>query len=248
MDFERYVTARDLFYLAALFLGAGCGCFLNRYKTGAGTRLRNLSLTISLCLFSGTAAAFFISIIYSNWIILMETALYLPMGILASLMVLVLRFPRAAAFPIFLLSCVFVIFTGYIIRIPVVDGSGRLRINRDGNNIVHISAAAPNESPQRTNDDISLAFQATEGAGLEISSFCIVPSKAFPLFGGVRRGLITEIRHNQTIYTHPQSGFFRNFLKLIFSSLEASEKLEIRKLSPGTQLTVYFESTGLVFR
>jgi hypothetical protein len=265
MDFENYAISRDLFYLAALFLGAGCGCFLNRFRIIAKTRFRILSVTAGLCFFSGAAAAFFISIILSNWKIFGETSLYLPMGILAVLVILVFRFPRAAGFPIFLLSCVFVVFIGYTgYRIPVIDNSSLLRLSRDGNNIVRISTVRSNEtSSRRTNDDSFLSFQVRgEGSALEINSFSVVPSKVFPVFGGISRGLITEIRYNQTvIYANSQSlqmffsnpsakedSFFRKFMELLLSPMEASGTLEMRKLPTGTHLTIFFEGGTPVFQ
>jgi hypothetical protein len=79
---------------------------------------------------------------------------------------------------------------------------------------------------------------------LEINAFRFVPSKAFPLLGGVSRGLIKEIRYNGAIiYTNPQ-----NSPSFFSSPREASAKLEIRRVPPGTHLTVFFEGTGLVFR
>ena len=264
MDFEQYAPARDLFYLAALFLGAGCGCILNRYRRKAGTRFRNLSITAGLCLFSGTAAALFAAAIYSNWSIFWETDLFLPVGILALIAALVFRFPRAAGFPVFLLSGVCVVFIGYTcLRFPLIDDSGRLRLSRDGSSRVHIEQIQPNENAsQRKGGNASLSFQtAGEDSVLEINALRLVPSKAFPLFGGVSRGLIMEIRHNgANVYTNPQyapnflidpnsgNSRFQEFMKSFFYPREIQERLEIRRLPPGTNLTVFFEDAGLLFR
>ena len=264
MDFEQFARARDLFYLAALFLGAGCGCILNRYRIRATIRFRTLSVTAGYCFFSGAAAALFISIIFSNWTIFRETALYLPMVILIALVALIFRFPRAAGFPIFLLTGVLIVFIGYFfLRLPAIDDSVCLRVSRDGNYLVHFELFQPDELvPGQPDRSPSFSFQAAgDDSGLAINAFCLSPSKAFPLLGGVNRGLITEIRSDNTIiYTDPQfpPGFFidpasgdnnhpRPFLRLL-SPRDASTKLEIRRLLPGIHLSFHFEGDELVSR
>jgi len=263
MDFKYFALSRDLFYLAALFLGAGVGCVLNRfrridrtrpYSTGRSSgRFRILSVTAGLCFFSGTLAALTIVAILSNWVIFGETYLYLPLGILAAILALAFRFPKAVGFPLILVSGIFVVWMGYsCLRFPVIDGAmGRVILDGNGSAHVRLGAGA------------NFSFQVKAGdPSLEVRVFYVSFSKYFPLFGGLCRGAITEFRAgNDVLYTENASG------GKIYSGVSAQPasgrpgyaldpisfheviaRLDTMDLSPGVVRNIMFEDPELVFR
>ena len=122
MDFEYYAAARDFFYLSALLLGAGAGCVLNRYRRRSTARFRNRSITAAFLFFSGAVIALTAALIFSKWMILKEFSLYPLAGIVALVLILAFRFPRALGFPFILATGVFVVWLGYnYLRFPVID-------------------------------------------------------------------------------------------------------------------------------
>ena len=258
MEFEQFAPARDFFYLCALFLGAGFGCIINRFRRASSARFRNGTVTVGLCFFSGAAMALTAAVIYSNWMILKEAVLYLPIVISVVVVILAFRFPRAAGFPLFIIAGVLTVAAGYIcLSFPVIDKSDRVWINREGNGLVLIRPVTESAS--------SISFQiAGEGAVLEFQACCFSFSKIFPLVGGVNRGIVTQIRgNNEPLYTNPDSLWKilsgsdpepgtekkgRNFPGIFFSFLEIKKTMEITELPPGTGLTVFFNGPALVFR
>ena len=272
MEFEKFALARDCYYLAALLLGAGIGCILNRFRRKSTRSFRNWSITFALLLFSGALAALAGAIIYSTGQILLERSLYPYLGIPAALMILAFRFPKAAGFPLIVLSGIFIIWISFgYLRFPEIDESGRLRITRETNGLVHIIPAQ--HSAYENTADIKprgktipvLSFQsAGNNQVLEFMIFSFSFSKALPLVGGVNRGDIAWIRcGDDTLYADPR---FSNKLfpglylgadtlfasRRFFSIQENSAKLELRRLRSGEGLTVFFneteDGTGLVFR
>ena len=280
MDFEHFVPgnfavgnfapARDFFYLAALLLGAGIGCILNRFRridSHQTTRrredaahFRNLSVTAGLCLFSGALAALTAASVYSNWMIFEESALFLPLGITAAVMALAFRFPKAAGFPLILAAGVFVVWMGYIWTcFPVADGSGYGRVIRDGNGSVYIRLTSPGGAAP----DTSLSLQpAGEGAILEFRALRISVSKYFPLVGGVSRGVVAAVKkNNELLYEDPRLGqkFFGGiYLQSdtvpvenpgrVFSLQQGLGELKTNELPPGVSLTILFGESVLAFR
>ena len=248
MDFEQYALARDFLYLGALFFGAGTGFILRRF--------RNAAVTAGLCLFSGTLAALCAASIISNWRIFAETALYLPLGILALVLAVAVRFPRATGFPLILISGAFVVWMGYAcLRYPVIGDNGLGQVTRDGENYIH--ARLPSDM-----SGSSLSFHnADEDAVMEFRAFIVSVSRYFPLAGGRSRGVITEISYNnRLLYAESRLG-----TKIIFSGYfspgadtefpvhfiafhEAAGMLETGKLFPGAGRTICFDGSGLAFR
>lgn len=260
MDFEHFAPARDFLYLAAMLLGAGVGCILNRFRRGSTPRFRNLTVTAGICFFSAALAALTASSIYSNWMIFTETTLYLPLGILALIPALVFRFPRTVGFPLFLVSSVFVVWMGYVyLRFPVIDSTGWGKVIRTGDGSVQISL--PSIPEQELNASFSL--QPTgEDTALEFRALRISVSRIFPLVGGISRGVIMTIRKNdELLYINARlnRGVFpglsfrpgaepREIRGWFFSFQELLGKLDIKDLQPGVGRIVLFENSALAFR
>jgi len=263
MDFEKFAPARDYFYLAAILLGAGIGCILNRFRKRSTRRFRNWVVTVGLIFFSGTLAALSAAIIYSDGHILLETSLYPYLGILAAVLILACRFPRAAGFPVILISGVFIIWISYgYLRFPAINDSGRLRITREGNGFVHVIPVVNSSGTKTAEKTIPVfSFQASgDNQVMEFRAFCFSFSGVLPVIGGVRRGDIAEIRCGEELhYTDARFGnkLFSGLYpgadtllasKRFFTFQEIPATLELRKLRPGEGMTVFLNETDLVFR
>ena len=268
MDFEHFSLARDFSYLAALFLGAGFGCILNRFRIRASSRFRNLTITAGFCFFSGTVVAFTAAVIFSNWLILKETALYMPLGILTAVLIIAFRFPRAAGFPIFIISGVLAIAVSFSCSsFPAMDKTNQVLITRDGNGVIYIRPLinrGNNVSSPEADTDIAISFQTSgENSIMEFRARCLAFTGCFPLVGGVNRGVIAEVLgESKLIYTDPRPGWkifsglypqpdtvdkVPDFLKQFVSFWEIREKLDVKEIHPGMGMTVLFDGYTLTF-
>ena len=250
MEFEHLVPARDFLYLAALFFGAGLGCILKLFRLGKYSRLGNMIVTAGLCFFYGAVAALTAAIIYSNWMIFAESSLYLPLIFLTAFMVVAVLFPAAAGFPLIIFSGVFVVWMGYTcLRFPVIDDSSQGRVLRDGSGQVHVWLHSYGEADMES----SFSYRpAGDDTVLEFLSFTFSPAKTMPLVGGLRRGIIAEIRNNSgRLYVNPRLD--ENFRiaetwRRSFSLLESLESLETGTILPGRGMTIFFDGAALIFR
>ena len=220
MDSEQFSAARDLIYLAAMLLGAGIGCMLNRFKSGATVRFKNITVTAGFCFFSCALAALTAAIIFSNWMIYRETALYLPVVFFITVVILAFRFPRTAGFSLIIISGLFIVLLGFsFLRFPVINESGIIRINRELNGLINILPVSQNQTVSNrsmrtgvTVDSGSVVsfFPPEDETVLELRAFCISLSKTVPLVGGTTRGALTVIRTNDE-FLYEDSRFERFF-------------------------------------
>ena len=250
MEFEQFAPARDFCYLAALLFGAGLGCILNRFRRAGSARFRNWTVTAAYCFFSGALAALTAAIIYSGGGIFTETSLYLPLFVITAVLALAVRFPRAAGFPLILVSGIFIVWMGYAcLRFPVINDFAQGRLLRDRSGLIHIRLQShPEKDP-----DTSLSYHpAGEDAVLEFKAFSFSPAKVFPLAGGLNRGLIVEIRSgNERLYRDPRLGAndrLAGVWQRFFSFQESLGSLETKTLLPGTSLVILFDGSALAFR
>ena len=240
MGIEQFAPARDFFYLAAAFMGAGIGCILNRFRRQTSSRFRDSCVTVALCFFSLAVAALTVTVIYSNWMIFSERSLYLPAGILTAIIILCFRFPRAAGFPCLLAAGVIAVWVGYTCqRFPIIEDLNIVQINREETGLVDLRTFSISFQPDR------------EDSSLEFHSRFLSFSRNFPLVGGVNRGLITEILEDGTLlYSNPSdaNSFFSGVFDSFFSFREVSAQMNLGELPPGKAKTVLFDGSSLVFR
>jgi hypothetical protein len=255
MEFEDYTTARDLFYLAALFTGAGTGCVLNLFRIESTRRFRNRAVTLALCAFSGMVAALAGSLIYSNGLIVFERPLYIPALIAVVLLILAVRFPRAAAFPLILVSGCAVIWIGYsFLQFPLISAGEppRVSVYHAGNG----QYAARFASGAKPGQNILISLEGErrpENRSLEFGFVRVSYAASFPLIGGENRGIVTEIRgEDEVFYADPR--FAGNLLRGWYAGLEkifadepggrffeeSREKVHIADILPGTALELGF--------
>jgi len=261
MAFENFAPARDYLYLFALLMGAGFGSILNRFRKFSSRSFRNWSITIALILFSGALAALSAAVIYSNGQILMEISLFPYLGIIMALLLLAFRFPKAAGFPIIIISGIFIVWLSYgYLRFPAINETGRLRITRESSGLIHVIPAVTSAKTTEKNLPV-FSFQSSDNNQvLEFRAFSFSFLKALPVIGGVNRGDIAEIYSGDDVYyTDPRFGnklFPGLYLgadailasKRFFTIEEIPAKLELRRLRSGEGLTVFLSETDLTFR
>ena len=266
MAYNIFRISRDLFYLAALFLGAGAGFIIHHFRTGTKRRFRNISLSIGFCLFSCAIAALTAAIICSNWIIFKEINLYLPAAIIAAIFALAVSFPRAAGFPLIIIVFIIAIASGFaIFSFPPLQKPSQILLIRDTGNVLNIMPVQNEDdkvNPQESGPDNSVAIIINENSVLEFRSYCFSFSGIFPLIGGIKRGGISGImENNQTVYTNKdmrkknfsgsqkdEEDRGKSFFNLFFSLEEFSYALSAKEQLPGTSRTVSFDGDSFSFR
>ena len=248
MDFDHFALARDLFYLSALFFGAGAGSVLRRYRKAETTRSRNRYITLGLILFSLSLASLCAAIIISNGRVFLETSLYPYFILIVVILIAAFQFPRAAGFPLVIAAGIFVVWLSYIcLRFPLINDSdnkgGRLRITREANGLVYIIPVTDKNTAIKSFPPLTI--QSGENVQiLEFTAFSFSFPKAFPVIGGVPRGDIAEIRSGDEVYyTTPHSAPYR-----FFPVQQIPAKLDLKKLRAGEALAVFLSKTDLVLR
>ena len=201
--------------------------------------------------------------------IFMETELFPPLGVVALLIILVFRFPRAVGFPLFIISGIVAVTIGFIcLSFPVIDNSGHVLLNREGNGLIHIQPVPHGNSGTssvKMESAHSVSFEAAgEDSVMEFRAQCFAFSKIVPLVGAVDRGLIAEILgDNKLLFAEPRTAwkkivnFFSktgsnektlNVKKTFLSLWDIRKNLELTELPAGTGLTVFFDGSALMFR
>lgn len=258
MNFEQFpagnfAPARDFMYLAALALGAALGCILNRFRKKATNRFRNLSVTAGFCFLSVFVVALTAAAIWSNWMVFLEIPLYFPLIIAALITALAFRFPRAAGFPVFLTSGLLLVWICLTcLRFSPVNNTGEGRLVRDENGIVHVRLI-PQAGSQ---SEISFSYRpAGESVNIEFKALHILIAREFPLIGGDRRGIITEVLGNNEILfsdhrinmkIFPGVNWNHVLGRFIFYE-EVMGRLDTGELLPGVSRVILLEESGVTF-
>jgi hypothetical protein len=254
MEFEDYTAARDLFYLAVLFAGAGIGCVLNRFRAASTLRFRNRALTLALCLFSAMVAALAGALIYSKGLIVFEKPVYIPAAIALVLLILAVRFPRAAGFPLILVSGCLVIWIAYsFLQFSRLDTGEPFRVSVSSEGKGQYTARfASGRGNLEENLVIHLAGE--EQSRDQVLDFCFTRlsyASHYPLIGGQNRGVVTEIRGEKAVfYADPRltGSLLRGWYAWLQKSPlggsesrrvlfeESREKIPVSDILPGTAL------------
>jgi protein-S-isoprenylcysteine O-methyltransferase Ste14 len=248
MEFEQFAVSRDFFYLAWCCAGAALGCLFSRFRKKTTLRFRNRTVTIALCFFSCMAAALAAAFVYSKGAVYLEKTLYIPAGILGAILILAFRFPRAAGFPLILLTGLAVVWLGFsFLRFPRLDPlageSGPpvalVRRDREERFLVRIISG-----PQGASNTLTLEVPG-DGA-FEFTLDKLACASLYPLIGGEIRGTISGIREDsQVLYTAPALGFH---LPWGVSREEIRGGFPINAVQPGTGIYLYFDGKSLIYR
>jgi hypothetical protein len=248
MEFERFAASRDFLYLAWLFAGAALGCLFSRFRKKTSLRFRNRTVSMALCFFSCMAAALAAAFVYSEGAIYLEKTLYIPVVLLGAILILAFRFPRAAGFPLILLTGLAVVWLGFsFLRFPRLDpplGESSLpvalvRRDREDRFFIRI-IGGPAGVSNTLNFDIP-----DNGGAFEFTLDKVVYASFYPLIGGETRGIITKIQSgSRVLYTAPP-------LRAWFpgtSEEEVRYGFPISAVEPGTGVYVCFNGENLVYR
>jgi len=205
MESEKLFIGRDLLYLAFLFLGAGLGCFLNRYRLRAKKAYRDRSVTIGLVMLSGTVAVFAISLIVTGGKLFTDPRFYYTGMILSLFPLLSFRFPRAAGFPVIILAGLATVWTAYSFsqypRFDLVPANmGNIEIGTDRQVVLNV---LPDKS--------SAGFFLEHDSKPELTITSFEYAVFIPVIGGEQRGKITEFR-NSGIVIYEDNRFERGLL------------------------------------
>jgi hypothetical protein len=260
MEFEQYAAARDLLYLSALFAGAAVGCVFNRFRIRSSPAFRSRTVTVALCLFSAMVVALAGALVYSNGLILFEKALYLPATLAAFLLILAVRFPRAAAFPLILVSGCIVVWIGYsFLQFPLIATGEPFRVSVSSvSNAGTGQYAARFASPRGAvpNQELLISLESEgrpEDRFLEFRFVRVSYAAFFPLIGGENRGLVSEVRsRDEVFYADPRfagsllRGWYAGLQRLSGESgsrlfEESRKRVPLADLLPGMTLELGFD-------
>ena len=194
---ENFGACRDIFYLGFLFFGGAAGFFLHWFRVGAKIRFRSRSVTLGLVLLSCAVAAFAVSWILAGGRLFPGRAFYITGIILAVLLVLAVRFPAAAGFPLVLAAGIVYVWIAWSFgQFPRLGGT------QTDQNLRQLAVI-------KTGGNSELSFEINSGNGeiTKMFSAGFVPGETVfdiavtsfgyadfvPVIGGVRRGQITSV-------------------------------------------------------
>jgi hypothetical protein len=242
MEAENLPAARDLFYLTAVLMGVFAGSLFSAFRRNTTIRRRNRLITLSLCIASAVILSLAGMLIVSGGRILWVGPFLIPGGIGIIVAALAFRFPRAAAFPLFLGCGLFIVWLGYgFLRFPPVvsPGTPLASIHRGPDGALSIRFA------YRTGFDDELKVLTIEdnGEAPEFSAALIHFDERYPLIGGRDRGVITGIRRARDYYTYTPPAARKPFPGISFRSVHN----EPESLPSGGNLLVLFDGETLTF-
>jgi hypothetical protein len=243
MEAENLPAVRDLFYLTALLMGVFAGSLFAAFGRDTTIRRRNRLITFSLCIASAVILSLAGMLIVSGGRILWVRPFLIPGGIGIIMTALAFRFPRAAAFPLFLGCGLFIVWLGYgFLRFPPVGSPGTplASIHRGPDGTLSIRFAYRTEF----NDELKVLTLEDTGGAPEFSAARIHFDERYPLIGGEDRGLITGIRGTRDYYTYTPPTAQKPFPGISFRSVHSGpEPLPFER-----NLLVLFDGETLTFR
>jgi hypothetical protein len=255
MTFEYFPLCRNLLYLTAALAGVMLGCALKLLKRNITTGARNRIVAAIFCVFSGIFVCFSLILIRSRGTLDFVPPLLPFLGGTVLLFVLAVSFPRGAAFPLVLFGGLVIVWTGYsFLRFPRIrpEGAPLISMSRNGEGAFALRLIAPGKDERR---GWTYAFNAGEEEPFpELRGLLISFDDAYPLIGGDRRGMITEIRRDGTAPFFPEGWLLPRWytslssdnLPLGISVQRFRKELQPSSPSPGTSITLLFDGTAFI--
>jgi hypothetical protein len=256
MTFEYFPLCRNLLYLTAALTGIMLGCALKLFRRNITTGARNRIVVGIFCVFSGIFVCFSLTLIHSRGTLDFIPPLLPFLGGTVLLFVLAVCFPRGAAFPLVLFGGLVVVWVGYsFLRFPRIRSEGvpLVSVSRTGEGAFALRLTASGEDECR---GWTYAFNAEEAESFpELRGLLVSFDAAYPLIGGDRRGMITEIRRNGMAPFFPEGWLLpRWYAALSSGSLPLGVSVQrIRKelrppFPPGkTNFTLFFDGTAFSY-
>ena len=239
MHFDNFGMSRDLLYLCSLFLGAALAAFLVTLRKKCSLRLKSIMITVILLLCSLCIAALAGSIILSRGLIFSVSLLYPYVALFFILGGLALYFPRAGGCTMIFFLGIFAVYICFSFLIyPGLKEPERLIIRSSGAELIFRRDAETWEIP---NNPGVITFKAVS----------ITANPAYPLIGGEKRGLITQVLQNENdLFTLAFSNSrYSGGLKKPWGFLREEYTLDLPSgsLLPGISLSVLFNGSQLFF-
>ncbi|GHV83798.1 hypothetical protein AGMMS50212_11380 [Spirochaetia bacterium] len=184
---NNFSAARDLIYLASVFIGIGCGVIITaliKYKT---SHLKGSLITISIFAFSAAVASFSFALLYSKGSLSFNTNLLIVSVIIVIVFCFSVLFPLRVFFPLVILTSVVVIlYAFFILRLPL--------LKNDGITIVSFYVSSDNGIIFETADSnkietVQTYFKKNETYYINYTVAVITAPLFMPLAGGQKRCL-----------------------------------------------------------
>ncbi|MDR1654848.1 MAG: hypothetical protein LBR96_02530 [Treponema sp.] len=185
MDFDGFPLTRDLIYLAASFTGLAFGFFLSLFKRNGTARSGNPYVSAALFMLSGTLICITAALLVSRGKVLTAFPLVFPSAAIALLCALAARFPRAFAFPLFLLAGLLMVWLAFsFLRFPLIERSVPLaHVRYEGSKNYSFRFSGQEEPIKGLNEDSPLVIEGVY----------ITCDPLYPIIGGETHGMITGI-------------------------------------------------------
>ena len=194
MDSDLAVAGRDVWYLAFAFCGASAASLWFALRRDGTRRARSRFFSLCFALLSAAVAAAAAGIILSNGAVLRERSFYLPAAVAAVLGLLVTRFPRTVAFPVFILSGALLSVGAFLfLRLPPLPlrAPPSAIMVRGGDGIVSVRFETRGDGASA--DPFVALDPSDPEAPVEVLFLTVGFDRAYPVLGGRRRGGVVAV-------------------------------------------------------
>lgn len=250
MELSYFALSRDLLYFSSLLVGASAGAFIIIRRKTCTLRQRSRWITVILCLISSALASLAASVILTRGAVFSITSVYYFIILFLVLGAAGISFPRAGGCTIIFITGICAVWLSFsFFAYPRFDEPARLVIRSSGSEYVFHK----NDSTWNFRND---------GGTLTVEAVSITAYSGFPLIGGERRGLITEVlQNNERLFTlaertaapdHVRTARQNSSLSIgdrhrVFSREFHFLDLPMGALLPGVGLPVLFDGNKLYF-
>ncbi|GHV84541.1 hypothetical protein AGMMS50230_01490 [Spirochaetia bacterium] len=260
MDFDHFGPSRDLLYLSVFLFGCVLGSFLMMIRKTCTLRQRSRWISVILCLVSAALAALTGSVILSQGLIFTASPVYPFLPVFFVLGTAALRFPRAGGCTIIFAAGLFAVWLciSFFVYPRFADGeSVQLSIrSAENGELLFRRLIAARDAPKASEAWRQTVEAAAEtwniehnGRGITFEAVAITAYPGYPIIGGERRGLITQVvRDGEQLLALTKNVYrFRFSGGLGFSLDRYSLELPAAVIIPGINFAVLFDGKKLYF-
>lgn len=264
MIYDGFVLSRDVLYITGAVTGIAIGLLLSLFRKDLDFNSRNRRKTIALLFFSGTVAGAAVSFVFSMGGIFMNMPVLMICGICIVLCALAVCFPRAAAFPLIILSGLAVTWVGVsCLRFPVFNNAPAfdiICIENNGNYSYLIQfahgAGSGNANEAVQGEEMADIIRISgKRSFLDCTVTVINIDPHFPFAGGRNHGFISSIQSDmgleffdkslssplgRSFFPGQNSGFLRKALGIGIGDYKILVPLD--NVYPGNYIPVRIDS------
>jgi hypothetical protein len=256
MGAENIFMARDLLYLTGVLIGIALGFIISLFRRYTTLRRHNHIISLVICIFSLVIITFAAMLISAGIAVLVKGSFLIVTGVFIILSAAAVCFPRAVAFPLILLGGLIAVWIGFSFqRFPRISpGENLASFYRTGGGVF---SAQITGGAGRGTGSLELGDEALS---LRFTADVIRFNEAYPLIGGIDRGMVAEIRHNdRPVFTAPEleqgilKFYYTPFLSaagsgpLGLSFRKCHGDLSMELFPPGVNFVVFFDGETLAF-